>query len=88
MSCRYRTTDIGFQGLIERGGLIATLLVVGLLPSFEAEAQSTGAQPSATPYLDSSGSDPNAKDVGPLDWEKEFEHLGRVYKNDKDDTIQ
>ncbi len=88
MSCRYRTTDIGFQGLIERGGLIATLLVVGLLPSFEAEAQSTGAQPSATPYLDSSGSDPNAKDVGPLDWEKEFEHLGRVYKNDNDDTIQ
>lgn len=64
------------------------LLSVSLLLSSQAVAQSTTAQSSTTPYLDASGSDPSATDAGPLDFEKEFEHLGRVYKNDKNETLQ
>ena len=61
---------------------------MSLTPSLKAQAQSATSQSSNTPYLDASPSDPNATDAGPLDLEKEFEHLGRVYKNDKDDVLQ
>lgn len=67
--------------------ILISLFFIFALAS-ESMAQSSTSQASSTPYLDASPSDPNATDVGPLDLEKEFEHLGRVYKNDKDDTLQ
>lgn len=69
--------------------LVALASILLCFPNPEAAAQAGAViDPVGTPYLDASASDPTATDAGPLDFEKEFEHLGRVYKNDKNDVLQ
>jgi phosphate-selective porin OprO and OprP len=72
-----------------KGRLWAVAVVLTVLcTALKVEAQSTNTKPDSAPYLDAAGSDPSATDAGPLDLEKELEHLGRVYKNDKNNTLQ